>query len=423
MKTIYEPVDTIDSYILAMFAWLLVSWPALVRAQDAGGADSGSGNTGGVEKLDGALPPWTEVFDSILNLDIASIPLWRLGVAGLLLVAGVALRRFLLDRLLKPIHVIVRRTETQHDEKLLASVDRPLGWIVNLVAVYFAILMLALPDPLVRVASLVLQTVGTVMVAWMLNKIVDVVLAVMADFAEETESDIDDYLVPVIGRVVRVGLFALVFIVIVQQWGYDVTSLLAGLGIGGLAFALAAKPTLSNWFGSIMIFTDRPFGIGDWIEIDAGEGFVEEVGLRSTRIRTWEDSLITIPNADIASKSIENLSARRRRRIEANVELVYSTTLEQIHEILERIRTLLAEHEEVDEDGQIVRFTEFGDSALVIYVQCYARVTNRPEYYRVREDIHFQITEAVREAGSSFAFPSRSLYVEQPENLGDGGGE
>ncbi len=383
--------------------WLVCIWPAGARAQETDGA---------ADSPAGALPPWTDVFESLLQLDVASFPVWRIAAAGLLLIAGVAFRRFLLDRLLAPLRRFVDRTESDHDERLLAAVERPVGWIVNLVAVYFAVLVLALPDPLVRVVSLILQTIGTVMVAWMLNEIVDVVLEVLGDFADETDSEIDDYLVPVVGRVVRVGLFALVFIVIVQQWGYDVTSLLAGLGIGGLAFALAAKPTLSNWFGSIMLFTDRPFGIGDWIEIDAGEGFVEEVGLRSTRIRTWEDSLITIPNADIASKSIENLSARRRRRIRADVSLTYSTDSAQLRTIVEGIREVLAEHPDIGGDHRIVRFSEFADSALEIFVECYAEVSGREEYYRVREQVHFRIAEVVEEAGSSFAFPSRSIYME-----------
>jgi MscS family membrane protein len=201
-------------------------------------------------------------------------------------------------------------------------------------------------------------------------------------------------------------------VLIVQQWGYNVTSLLAGLGIGGLAFALAAKPTLSNWFGSLMIFTDRPFNIGDRIDIDAGEGVVEEVGLRSTRIRTREDSLISIPNADIAGKPIENLSARRERRIEVSVGLTYGTTADQIREVVGGIEELLDDHERIDGEESIVRFRDFGDSALVVYVDCYAQTTDRQTYFEIGEEIHFGIAEIVEEAGSSFAFPSRTLYFD-----------
>ncbi|MFB6372922.1 MAG: mechanosensitive ion channel family protein [Bradymonadaceae bacterium] len=398
--------QTSRRYAVALIIGVVSLMPTVLAAQESTNA--------GAEESSGPLPPWTEVLDSLLNLDVGNIPLWRLLAAVLLIIVGISLRRFLLAKILSPLERLLDKTDTEHDDQLLKAVDRPLGWIVNLVAIYLALLVLDLPEPLVRTVSLILQTIGTVMVAWTLNKFVDVVVGVMTDFAQGTESEIDDYLVPVIGRVVRVALFVMVGIVIIQQWGYDVTSLLAGLGIGGLAFALAAKPTLANWFGSIMIFTDRPFTIGDRINIDAGNGVVEEVGLRSTRIRTREDSLITIPNADIASKPIDNLSARRRRRIKTTVGVVYDTTADQIREIVEGIRRELADHDEISDEDRIVRFSNFGGSALKIFVECYARTTGRGDYYRIREEIHFLVADVVEAAGSSFAFPSQSVYMQTP---------
>lgn len=374
-------------------------------------------------KPEGPLPPWQEVLDALMNLNVGNIALWRLALAAFLIILGIALRKFLLQKLLGPVQALLEKTETDYDDQLLEAVEHPLRWLVNLIAIYFALLVLSLPSALMSVASLILQTIGTVMVAWMLNKLVDVFVAVLMDFTKGTKSEVDDYLVPVVGRVIRVGLFALVFIVIVQQWGYDVTSLLAGLGLGGLAFALAAKQTLSNWFGSLMIFTDRPFTLGDRIDIDAGNGVVEEVGLRSTRIRTREDSVITIPNSNMAAKPIENLSARRRRRIETTLGLVYGTTFDQVREIAEEIRALFAEHPEVSEEASIVRFTNFGSSALEIYIDCYAKPASRPDYFRVREEVHYGIAEIVEEAGSSIAFPSRSLYLETPVELEEEPGE
>ena len=400
---------------LGFAAALLV--PALVRAQDAGGAPPTAD-----EAREGPIPPWSEVLDALLNLNIGNIPLWRILAAALLVVAGISLRKVFLERLLGPLRKLLDRTDTTYDDQLLEAVQRPLRWLVNLVAIYFALLVLDLPSELMAVASLILQTVGTVMVAWMVHKLIDVAVAAMADFSQDTRSEIDDYLVPVIGRVLRVALFVLVFMLIVQQWGYDVTSLLAGLGLGGLAFALAARPTLANWFGSIMIFTDRPFVIGDRIDIDAGTGVVEEVGLRSTRIRTREDSLITVPNADIAAKSIENLSARRERRIETTVGLVYGTSVDQVREIVGGIRRLVEEHDELASENAVVRFRDFGDSALEVYVDCYARTTGRGDYFRIREEFLYRISEVVEAAGSSFAFPSRSLYLETPVDVSGGEG-
>jgi len=409
-------LDRIRQHLRTAAARIAFAWaagPAALLAQEPDAATT--------PDREGPLPEWAEFLDAFLQLDIVEIAVWRIVVAALLVVVGISLRKFLLRRMLRPVASLLERTETHYDDTVLESVQRPLSWLINLVAFYFAILVLDLPSELIRVASLLLQTIGTVTAAWMVHNLIEVVVAVLNDYAEETDSEVDDYLVPVIGRVMRVALYALVLVLIVQQWGYNVTSLLAGLGIGGLAFALAAKPTLSNWFGSLMIFTDRPFNIGDRIDIDAGEGVVEEVGLRSTRIRTREDSLISIPNAEIAGKPIENLSARRERRLEVTVGLVYRTTAEQIRTIVDEIEALLDDHESIDAEESIVRFEEFGASALEVYVDCYAQTTDRATYFAIREEIHFGIAEIVEEAGSAFAFPSRSLYVENELEVDESG--
>jgi MscS family membrane protein len=383
---------------------LFVFWPGSAAAQEAEKAAEGPA---------GGLPPWNDVLDALLEFKFGTIPVWRIVASLLLLGLGFALRRFLLQWMIAPLDKLLDRTETTYDDQLLEAVEHPMRWIVNLVALYFALLVLNLPGALMQVASLVLQTVGTVMVAWMANKLINVLVAILGDYSQNTQSEVDDYLVPVVGRVVRVALIGLVVIVIIQQWGYDVTSLLAGLGLGGLAFALAAKPTLANWFGSIMIFTDRPFVVGDRIEIDAGEGVVEEVGLRSTRIRTREDSLITIPNANIASNDIENLSARRKRRINTTLGLVYSTPIATVETIVERLRGVLDDHADIDASQAIVRFSGFGDSALEVYVDCYANTSKRAEFFRIRQEVYGEFARVVDQEGSSFAFPSRSIYMEQ----------
>jgi MscS family membrane protein len=222
----------------------------------------------------------------------------------------------------------------------------------------------------------------------------------------------DDQLVPVVRRVLRFVLFVIVGIAIIQQWGYDVTSLLAGLGIGGLAVALAAQNTLSNWFGALMIFTDRPFQVGDIVKGDFGEGVVEEVGLRSTKVRTYEKTLITVPNAKISGDAVENFSARPVRRISTDIGLVYGTTEEQMRQIIEEIGTLFSEHEKIEPETWVVHFTEFGDSALTVLVQCYVLTTHYNEWIELRQELYLQIIGIVHGAGSDFAFPSQSIYFE-----------
>lgn len=391
-------------------AFLVVFWCASpASAQDTESAADGAGD----DKSRDVLPEWERVLDDFLAMDFLDIAVWRLASSVGLILVGFVLRGYLLDKLLTPIRLILDKTETEVDEKLLKSVRAPLGWLVNLIALYFAVLVLNPPETLERVISLLLQTVGTLIVAWLLWKSINVGVRAMEIRAEETESQMDDQLVPVVRRVLRFFVFIVVGVAVIQQWGYDVTSLIAGLGIGGLAVALAAQNMLSNWFGSLMIFTDRPFQVGDAVKGTFGEGVIEEVGLRSTKVRTYEKTLITVPNSNISSTSVENFSARPVRRIRTELGLEYGTTEEQMREIIDQVGQLFADHEQVEPETWVVYFTEFGESGLIVLCQCYALSTDYREWSALRQELYLKIIGVVHDAGSDFAFPSRSLYFQE----------
>lgn len=366
---------------------------------------------------DGWNPTWDQFIEGVLEIDLLSIPMWRIGLSMLMLMLGFSLRGFLLEKCLVPLKLLFGRTETELDDRLLEGVRSPLGWVVNLVAVYFALLFLDPPPALMTVATLVLQTVGTVLVAWVVYKVLDVGMHAMLEYTEQTASEMDDQLVPLVMRVARVVLFVIVGIAIIQQWGYDVTSLIAGLGIGGLAFALAAKPTLSNWFGSLMIFTDRPFKLGDWVRTDVGEGIVEEVGLRSTKIRTFSDTLITVPNADIATRAVENCSAMQKRRLRSHIGLVYGTSSEQMNVIIDRIQQRILDDERIEDETMKVYFEGFGASSLDVLVQCWMLTTDYDEFMEIKQTFYLDVMAIVEDAGSGFAFPSQSVYLENAVHL------
>ncbi len=376
-------------------------------------ADEGGADMPPEVPSEGTLPEWDEFLEGFLALDLFSIPLWRLGLSLLVLLLGFSLRGFLLDKLLTPVQLVIARTESELDDHLMDAIRSPLGWVVNLVAIYFSLVLLEPPASIMVVSTLVMQTIGTVLVAWVVYKIIDVAAMAMSRFASQTPSEMDDHLVPLVRRVLRVSLFVIVGIAIIQQWGYDATSLLAGLGIGGLAFALAAKPTLSNWFGSVMIFTDRPFTMGDWVKTDVGEGIVEEVGLRSTKIRTFTDTLITVPNANIATGAIENCSAMKMRRIRTHIGLIYATSRDQLQQVLEGIDQAILDNERIDDDTRKVFFDQFSASSLEILVQCWALTTSYDEFMEIKQQLYLDIMAVVEEAGSEFAFPSQTVYLER----------
>jgi MscS family membrane protein len=197
----------------------------------------------------------------------------------------------------------------------------------------------------------------------------------------------------------------------IQNLGYSISGLLASLGIGGLAVALAAKDTLSNIFGSLMILLDRPFHVGDWVKAGDLEGIVEEVGFRSTKIRTFAKTQITVPNNVIANLAVDNMSRRPRRRIKLTIGITYESSPDQIRRAVTGIREMLGNHPAIDQEFFLVNFTDFGASSLDILVYCFTKTNVWEEYLEARQDVCLKIMEILDGLGLEIAFPSRSLYI------------
>jgi MscS family membrane protein len=195
--------------------------------------------------------------------------------------------------------------------------------------------------------------------------------------------------------------------------GVNITTLLAGLGVGGVAVALALQKPMEDVFGAVTLYSQQPIRIGDFCRVGTVLGTIEEIGLRTTRLRTLNDTVIAVPNSKIASEPIDNISARQKIRYRPTLRLRYDTTPEQLQQILEGIRELLSSHERVLEDSRRVRFKEFGDDALKIEVNAYLNTTEWGEYLRLAEELNIRIMEIIARAGTSLALPSQVLHVEQ----------
>jgi MscS family membrane protein len=201
--------------------------------------------------------------------------------------------------------------------------------------------------------------------------------------------------------------------------GYSVGSLLAGLGIGGFAVAMASKDTVANLFGSLVIFLDKPFQIGDWIEMESTEGTVEEVGLRTTRIRTFANSLVTVPNLLFTSHTVNNWSRMKKRRIKMTIGITYSTSAKKVDELVNRIRQLIENDEHIRNDFYLVNFDSFGPSSLGIFVYCFTATTNWADFLQAKQEFMLNIMDCVKELGLEFAFPTQSIHVESlPDETG-----
>lgn len=213
-------------------------------------------------------------------------------------------------------------------------------------------------------------------------------------------------------KIVKVIIVILSFLIILGEFGININGLITGVGLGGLTFALAAQDTASNIFGGLVIISDKPFAVGDWIQTSSIEGVVEDITFRSTRIRTFDDALTIVPNSTLASASITNWSKMNKRKIKFFVGLTYNTTPSQIKKIIKNIEQALLEHDDVIDDTILVKLDEFGDSSLNVLVSFFVEQITLPEIKRVKEEINFAVIDIVDYNGSSFAFPSTSVYIE-----------
>jgi len=214
-------------------------------------------------------------------------------------------------------------------------------------------------------------------------------------------------------RILRLLIAFLGLIAILYSFGINVTAFFASLGIGGLALALAAKDTAANLFGSLALLIDHSIKIGEWIKVHGIEGTVESIGMRTTKIRTFEKSIIAIPNSIVANSHIENYSRRAMRRIRINIGLTYDTTEEQMQNIVSDIEDMLRHHQRISQSQTLfVKFTDFNASDLGILVYCFADTAEWVEYLEIHQDVNLRIMDIVQRHGGSFAFPSQSLYIE-----------
>ena len=232
--------------------------------------------------------------------------------------------------------------------------------------------------------------------------------------ARTTESKFDDILIPLLSKTAFVLIWCFGALLVCQSFDIDVTGLIAGLGIGGLAFALAAKDTISNIFGSLTVVLDKPFEIGDWVNIGGKvEGTVEQVGFRSTRVRTFYDSLISVPNNTLTNTHIDNYGKRKYRRLNTKIAITYDTPAEKIEAFCEAIRQLIANHKWTRKDYFHVYLNNMGDSALEIILYVF---WNAPDWSRELNEKHRLLLDILRignELGVEFAFPTQTLHVIQ----------
>ncbi len=314
------------------------------------------------------------------------------------------------------LRVLAQRTASSWDDLAVHTLDGPLS-----VVVWGGLLSLTAPWVGLDAASFkVTHTMFRLLVlvglGWLLFRVVDAVTAHMRRAAGEANTLVLGF-IPILTKVSKVLVVVLGVLAALDTVGVNVMALLAGLGLGGLAVAFAAQRTIENLFGAVAIAGDRPFTVGDFVTIGDVTGTVEDVGLRSTRLRTLQRTLVSIPNSAVMNEKVINLSARDRILYNPTIGLVYGTTVEQLMFVIDEIRKLLLTHPRVFQETQRVRFRGFGAYSLDIEVMAWVLTRDWGEYTAIAEELNFAVARIVESSGSSFAFPSQTLYLGRDAGL------
>lgn len=351
---------------------------------------------------------------SLMQFDLFGLSAWRV-LAGLLLFLVIMFARKLFDiYVVSALRKLTAKTHFAYDDQVLVAVSKPISYFFFFGGLYAALRVINPgEDHGVDYNAFFLQTfrvISATLAVWTAYRLTDVFANFISDHMTRSEDDLKQQFIPLFRSSIRVFIVVVGALLIIQNLGYSVSSLLAGLGIGGLAVALAAQETLANFFASVLLLTDMPFRMGDWIRFGNTEGVVETVGFRTTRIRTFEKSLITVPNKILTGGEIENYSMRDRRRIYTNLSITYDTPADRVEAFVAAIKKILIEHPNVHTDFFLVYFDKFESSSLNIMVYCFTNTIVWAEYLKIKEELNLSFLRLAESHNIEYAFPSQTLY-------------
>jgi MscS family membrane protein len=360
-----------------------------------------------------------EVLRPLFEMTFGGVPLaaW-VTLLAVALLAGLA--ALLSARALRAMVAVTVRAAGEAPDGVLAKITGPLRLVFAAWLFSAGAHALGLPESMedaVDVGSMGLTVLGA---AWLLARLVDVLGERVSSALVTRGNTAPLAVVPLGRRAVKALIAAVALTALLQNLGFDATSLLAGLGIGGLAVALAAQKTVENLFGGVTLITDQPVRVGDFCRFGDAVGTVEDVGLRSTGIRTLERTLLTVPNSQFASAPLENFAPRDRFLLKITLGLRYETTPDQLRHVLIGLKRLLVAHPRVHPDPARARFAGFGAYSLDVEIFAYLLTTDIDEFHAIREDILLRMMDVVAASGTGFAFPSQTLYAAADAGLDAG---
>ncbi|QHA90457.1 mechanosensitive ion channel family protein [Bacillus sp. N1-1] len=334
---------------------------------------------------------------------------------------GIAIGIFLLFLLMRKIFAkyiynlvlkLSRKSSNEFFTHLFLAFERPLRMLFVIIGLNISVRYVSFLDHHNELFNDIMSSSLIFLAAWGLYNLSSASSLFFQTMNTKYNLKIDQLLIPFLSKTLRLLIVAMTFSVIAGEFGYDVNGFITGLGLGGLAFALAAKETIENFFGGIVIITEKPFSIGEWIKTPSVEGVVEDITFRSTKIRTFAQALVTVPNARLANENITNWSKMGKRQITFHLGVTYNTPSERLETCITRIEKMLRDHDEIHPETIFVSFDEFNHSSLDIFLYFFTNTTTWGDFLNVKQDVNFKIMKIMEEEQVSFAFPTQTLHVE-----------
>lgn len=373
------------------------------------------------EETPGLLDEWRRSMAGSMPQALRDDPLWLpnwkwLGLLALCLLAVIAdrLMRLIVVRVAARVGAILR---LKLNPGILRTFERPMGLLAGALTFRWLLPVLGLLDSVLVVVTLATSFVAAAAAAWAAYRLVDVLCDFIHDKASQTSSKFDDMLVPLARRTLKIFVVVFCLVFLASRLSEDLWSIMAGLGLGSLALGFAAKDSFENLLGTFTVLLDKPFQIGDWVLLKDVEGSVELVGFRSTRIRTFYNSVITVPNREFVASIVDNMGERRYRRIKTQLSLTYDTPPEKIEAFCEGIREIIRSHPYMRKDYYHVYLNQFGASSLDVLLYCFVETPEWATELRERHRLFADILRLAEELKVSFAFPTQTIQMQQPEDL------
>jgi MscS family membrane protein len=306
----------------------------------------------------------------------------------------------------------VKKAPSDFFSQVMLAFEKPLQWVFLIIGVFLSAEYLPYfnehnPFFLSLIRSSLIFLIG-----WGLVNLSSSSSVFFRSLNSKYSMEIDEILIPFLSKALKVIIIAISFSIIAQEFGYNISGFVAGLGIGGLAISLAAKDALGNLVGGVVIITERPFSIGDWIMTPSVEGTVEDISFRSTKVRTFAQALVTVPNSTLANENITNWSKMGKRQISFNLRIAYDTPRGKLEDVVKQIKYLVNQHEEIDPETIFTTFDKYSESGYEIFLYFFTKTTEWGEFLRIKEEINFEIMKILENEGVTIAVPARKLYAD-----------